>query len=382
MVKMVDLHRQYLEIRDELDISFKKILKDSAFIRGEEINMLENELAEFFEVKHCVTCANGTDALTLSLMAIGIKPGDEVIVPAFSFAATAEAAALLGAVPVFADIDRSTFNISPGSVERLLSRRTKAIIPVHLFGQPCDMGRLMDMAISLGIKVIEDNAQALGATCGIHGEAPRFTGTIGHFGCTSFFPTKPLGAFGDGGAIFTDDDLLAEHVRSLANHGQSVRYTHRQIGMNSRLDTLQAAVLRAKLPRLKRWNEIRRKAALYYSENLAGIDGIELPAEPDLGTHIYHQYTVKVPSVLRDPLRAHLGRDGISSMVYYPKPLHLQPAYKDLCLSDSAMTVSGQLSDSVISLPIHSHISTEEQDKVVASIKSFFSDINKPYTNG
>lgn len=381
MVKMTDLHRQYLDIAEPLHSSVRKILEGSAFVRGEEIASLEEELARLLNVKHCITCANGTDALTLALMAVGIGHGDEVIVPAFSFAATAEAVALVGAVPVFADVDPETFGINYRSVERLLSHRTKAIIPVHLFGLPCDMTALMEIARTADLKIIEDNAQSLGATCHICGDNRRHAGTVGHIGCTSFFPTKPLGAFGDGGALFTDDDNLAARIRALANHGQTIRYTHRMIGMNSRLDTLQAAVLSAKLPHLKDWNEARRNAALYYTRQLADIEGIRLPSEPDYATHIYHQYTIKVSPELRDPLREALDLQGISSMIYYPLPLHLQPAYSGLCLTDSDMSVSEQLSASVISLPIHSHISRDEQDSVIAAVKSFFSNINKTNTN-
>lgn len=378
---MTDLHRQYLEIAEPLYRSVRKILENSAFIRGEEITMLEEELARLLDVKHCITCANGTDALTLALMSVGIGHGDEVIVPAFSFAATAEAVALVGAVPVFADVDPATFGINHRSVEKLLTPRTKAIIPVHLFGLPCDMTALTDIASTAGLKIIEDNAQSLGATCCIQGDSRCYAGTIGDIGCTSFFPSKPLGAFGDGGALFTDDDNLASCIRALANHGQTVRYTHRMIGINSRLDTLQAAVLTAKLPHLKEWNEARRKAALYYTRQLSGVDGILLPYESDYATHIYHQYTIRVSPELRAPLREALDRDGISSMIYYPLPLHRQPAYSGLCLTDSDMSVSEQLSASVISLPIHSHISRDEQDSVIAAVKSFFSNINKTNTN-
>lgn len=378
---MTDLYRQYLDIAEPLNSSVRKILEGSAFVRGEEIAILEEELAQLLDVRHCITCANGTDALTLALMAVGIGRGDEVIVPAFSFAAAAEAVALVGAVPVFADVDPVTFGINHRSVERLLSHRTKAIIPVHLFGLPCEMTSLMEIARTADLKIIEDNAQSLGATCHICGDSRRYAGTVGHIGCTSFFPTKPLGAFGDGGALFTDDGNLAARIRALANHGQTVRYTHRMIGMNSRLDTLQAAVLTAKLPHLKEWNEARRNAALYYTRQLADIDGIQLPSEPDYATHIYHQYTIIVSPELRDPLRKALDRQGISSMIYYPLPLHLQPAYSGLCLTDSDMSVSEQLSASVISLPIHSHISRDEQDSVIAAVKSFFSNINKTNTD-
>lgn len=375
MIKMVNLYSQYVEIRDMLDQSFSKIISESSFIRGEDIHLLEIELADFLGVKHCITCASGTDALTISLMAIGLERGDEVIVPAFSFAATAEAVALLGGVPVFADVDPVTFNINTESAERLINDRTKAIIPVHLFGQPCHMNRLVGIARKYGIRIIEDNAQSLGSVCRIDKVLERYAGTIGDIGCTSFFPTKPLGTFGDGGAVFTDDDYMAERIRLIANHGQPTKYHHQIIGINSRLDTLQAAVLRAKLPRLKDWNDARRNAAAYYTRQLSCLNEIELPQETDFGSHIYHQYTIKVAQELRSQLQTFLKQSHISSMVYYPTPLYSQPAFSNISKRDYDTSCVEGLSKTVLSLPIHSHISTDTQDKVIEAVSNFFSDL-------
>ncbi len=372
MIKMVDLYPQYAEIRAELDNSIRKIVHDSAYIKGEEIGELEKNLANRLNVKHCVTCANGTDAITLSLMAIGLERGDEVILPAFSFAAPAEAVILLGGKPVFAEVDSSTFNIDLKSVERLITPRTKAIIAVHLFGQPCDMNALMSMVRHSDIKVIEDNAQSLGSICIMDGNKRQYAGTIGDIGCTSFFPTKPLGAFGDGGAVFTADDDLAERIRALASHGQRYRYTHTYVGINSRIDTVQAAVLLAKLPLLSHWNTMRIEAADRYSESLAYIPEVKIPKKSLFATHIFHQYTIKVSADMRDPLRVFLNKAGIQTMVYYPTALHLQPAYRNICGRDADLSVSENLCDSVLSLPIYSHISGDTQNNIYSHIKNFF----------
>lgn len=372
MIKMVDLYPQYAEIRAELDNSIRKIVHDSAYIKGEEIGELEKNLANRLNVKHCVTCANGTDAITLSLMAIGLERGDEVILPAFSFAAPAEAVILLGGKPVFAGVDSSTFNIDLKSVERLITPRTKAIIAVHLFGQPCDMNALMSMVRHSDIKVIEDNAQSLGSICIMDGNKRQYAGTIGDIGCTSFFPTKPLGAFGDGGAVFTADDDLAERIRALASHGQRYRYTHTYVGINSRIDTVQAAVLLAKLPLLSHWNTMRIEAADRYSESLAYIPEVKIPKKSLFATHIFHQYTIKVSADMRDPLRVFLNKAGIQTMVYYPTALHLQPAYRNICGRDADLSVSENLCDSVLSLPIYSHISGDTQNNIYSHIKNFF----------
>lgn len=268
---MVDLHRQYLDIRDEVDRAIGDVIAETAFIKGPAVGLFEEELARRLEVRHCIACGNGTDALLLSLLAVGLQRGDEVIVPAFAFAAVAETVLLLGGVPVFADVDPRTFNIDPASVARLVSERTRVVIPVHLFGQPCDMAALTAVAKEHGLKVIEDNAQSLGAVCRMSDGASRYAGTIGEIGCTSFFPSKVLGCYGDGGAVFTDDDGLAARIRALGSHGWFPKYDSRLVGMNSRLDTLQAAVLRVKLPHLDTWIAARRSVAARYTERLGGL---------------------------------------------------------------------------------------------------------------
>lgn len=371
---MVDLYNQYLGICDDINCAINEVIEDSDFIQGAAVRKLEAELSRFLNVKHCITCGNGTDAIILSLMAIGLKRGDEVVVPAFSFAAVAEAVIFLGGVPVFADVDPCTFNIDPVSVERVVSSRTKAVIPVHLFGQPCDMAEIMKIAEKYGLAVIEDNAQSLGAECYMPDGSSRYAGTVGHIGCTSFFPSKVLGCFGDGGAVFTNDDAFAERIRALSNHGQISKYDHRFIGLNTRLDTIQAAVLRTKLPYLKQWISSRRKAAGYYTSKLTGMPLVEVPVVSSNVSHIYHQYTIKVAPDSRDGLKIALGEAGIASMIYYPMPLFKQPAYCNSCVCDPMMLNSAKLSASVLSLPMHSELTNMQQDLVVDTIRRYFVD--------
>lgn len=376
MIKMVDLYSQYLNIRDDVDRAIDETIAESAFIKGTAVAKLEEELSRWLNVKHCITCGNGTDAILLSLMATGFSRGDEAIMPAFSFAAVAEAVILLGGTPVFADVSPRTFNIEPASIERLISNRTKVILPVHLFGQPCKMAELMSIANRYGIKVIEDNAQSLGSECRLSDHTVRYAGTIGHIGCTSFFPSKPLGCYGDGGAVFTDDTTLADRIRALANHGQNTKYNHLYIGLNSRLDTIQAAVLRTKLPHLDRWTASRRKAADFYTTGLADLPSIEVPVESPQGSHVYHQYTIKVPTDDRDKLKVALEKAAIASMIYYPTPLFKQPAYRDRCICDPEMQHAEKLSASVLSLPMHSELTEREQKIVIEAIRRYFNDKN------
>ncbi len=373
-IKMVDLYGQYLGIRDEIDRAMAEVVESSSFIKGPAVEQLEAGLCSFLGVRHCIACGSGTDALTLSMMAAGIGQGDEVIMPAFSFAAVAEAVALLGARPVFADVEASTFNLDISSMERMISPRTKAVVPVHLFGQPCDMEKIMDVAKRHGLIVIEDNAQSLGALCRFSDGSGRHAGSIGHLGCTSFFPSKVLGCFGDGGAVFTDDEHLASMVRSLANHGQSIKYHHEHVGLNSRLDSLQAAVLNAKLPHLESWITARRQAAEYYSEGLRDLGQVCLPVVSPDGTHVWHQYTLRVPQECRDGLKEMLAGAGIPSMVYYPAPLYGQPAYRDLCSSDTLMENAGKLCGEVLSLPMHSELSRAQQDEIIGVIRRYFTE--------
>lgn len=363
---MVDLYSQYLDIQDDIDNAIHEVIKDSDFIRGQAVEMLEHDLSLFLGVRHCITCGSGTDALQLALMAIGVKNGDEVIIPSFSFGAVAETVALLGGTPVFADVEDDTFNISPASVERLISKRTKALIPVHLFGQPCDMAALSEIARNHSLTIIEDNAQSLGSKCLFADGTVKYAGTIGHIGCTSFFPSKVLGCFGDGGAIFTNDDILAKRVRTLANHGQEHKYDHIYIGINSRLDTIQAAVLRAKLPHLEKWIDSRRTAAERYTLMLDNLyPAVTTPFEAPHRTHVYHQYTIKVAdNYSRDVMKASLAAAGIPSMVYYPVPLFMQPAYRNISIKDPLMKNVYRLTSSVLSLPMHSELTLMQQKSV------------------
>lgn len=371
MIRMVNLYGQYLSVKDEVDQAMRQVVRESAFIRGDQVRLLEEELAAFVGTDHCVTCGNGTDALLLALWALELGKGDEVIVPAFTFGAAAEAVALVGATPVFADVDPETFNMDPVSAGRLISERTRAILPVHLFGQPCDMRPILELARRHRLTVIEDNAQSFGAKCLDASDEWVCAGSVGWIGCTSFFPTKVLGCYGDGGALFTDDDELARKIRMLANHGQSTKYRYERLGINSRLDTLQAAVLRVKLRHLPEWINARIEVAGRYDAALKPFAALALPARTAGCTHVYHQYTLKVDPSLRDPLKAHLNRAGIEAMVYYPEPLYSQPAYASRSRRDPLMAVTPQLVGSVLSLPVCSHLAEEEQLRVVAAVERF-----------
>ena len=369
---MVDLYAQYLSVKDEMDAAVGEVMRSCAFVRGPQTALLEEELAAWMGVGHCVTCGSGTDALLLAMTAIGVGRGDEVIVPAFTFGAVAETVAMRGATPVFADVDPLTFNIDSSSVERLISGRTRAVVAVHMFGQPCDMPSLLELARRHGFVVVEDNAQSLGALCRSESGAMARAGGVGLIGCTSFFPTKVLGCYGDGGAVMTGDGELAQRIRMIANHGQSPKYNYLTVGMNSRLDTLQAAVLRVKLRHLHDWIEARRAVAERYDAAMKGVAGVECPVRAGGVTHVYHQYTLRVDPSLRDGLRAFLADRGIESMVYYPSLLNDQEAYRDISRCDGDMRGARRLPASVLSLPICSHIGEEAQARVVAAVKEYF----------
>lgn len=368
-IVMVDLRGQYGKIRDEIDAAIAGVIESSAFIGGPAVERFASSLARYAGARHAVTCGNGTDALQIALMALGLERGDEVIVPAFTYVASAEVIALLGLRPVMVDVDRETFNTDIRFVEQALTLRTRAIIPVHLFGQSCDMQPLMEFAAGHGLYVVEDNAQSLGAVYTFRDGRTRHTGTVGHIGCTSFFPSKNLGCYGDGGALMTDDDTLAERIRMIANHGQKVKYHHDMIGCNSRLDALQAAVLEVKLKYLDSYCDARRRAAAVYGSLLAGIDGIELPAGVPYSTHVYHQYTIKVRDGRRDALKEYLASRGIPSMVYYPLPLHWQKAYRN---ESAGLKIAEKLSASVLSLPMHTELTESMQERVAEGIADFF----------
>jgi dTDP-4-amino-4,6-dideoxygalactose transaminase len=364
-LQMVDVVGQYHTIKAEIDAAVHRVLESGQFIQGKDVGELECEIAGYLGTRFAVACASGTDALQIAMMALDIGPGDEVITTPFTFVATAETIALLGARPVYVDIDRETFNIDPAALERAVTPRTKAIIPVHLYGQPADMDPIMELSRRRGIPVIEDAAQALGATYD-----GRKVCTMGAISCISFFPSKNLGCFGDGGMMVTDDPALAESLRVIASHGSRVRYYHDRVGVNSRLDTLQAAILRVKLPHLDAWNERRRQAAARYAKLLAGTP-VKLPAVAAQSGHIYHQYTLRVPR--RDELAAFLKAEGVPHAVYYPVPLHLQKAYEAAGFRRGDFPVAETAAEEVISLPMHSELTPEQQALVADCIRRFYS---------
>ncbi len=366
-LQMVDLLTQYESIKDEIDNAVLSVIRSGQYILGSEVKQLEDEIAKYLNCKHAVGCASGTDALQISLMALNIGPGDEVITTAFTFVATAETIALLGAKPVYVDIRETDCNIDPEKIEEAITDKTKAIIPVHLYGHPAPMDEIMTIAKKHNIPVIEDTAQAIGA--GYNGVK---VGTIGAFGCISFFPSKNLGAYGDGGMITTNDDELAEKVRMITNHGSRQRYYHSEIGVNSRLDTIQAAILLIKLRYLDRWNENRRAAAARYSDLLNGLP-VTTPIELRGNYHIYHQYTIRCEK--RDGLSEHLKTKNIPHAIYYPIPLHLQEAYTYLGYTNGALPVTEKLTDEVLSLPMHPELTEEQQMYITDVIKEFYFEI-------
>ncbi len=376
---MVDLVGQYQGIKEEVDASIARILETAAFINGPEVHSFQAALETYLGIKHVIPCANGTDALQIAMMGLGLKPGDEVITADFTFAATVEVIALLQLTPVLVDVDPETFNIDPAAIERAITPKTRAIVPVHLFGQCADMDAIMAIADKHGLYVIEDNAQAIGANY-IDGTGKRQkAGTIGHVGATSFFPSKNLGCYGDGGAIFTNDDALAHTIRGIVNHGMYERYHHDVVGVNSRLDSIQAAVLSAKLPQLDAYCDRRRAAARKYSAAFAGQKHLEVPktVAPCEGIcdtcdcHVFHQYTLKVTNGKRDALAKHLGDLGIPHGIYYPIPLHRQKAYADDRYDEKDFPVTNQLVTEVISLPMHTELDDEQITFITDSVKNF-----------
>ena len=369
---MVDLHGQYLKIKPDVDAAIQQVIDSSAFIGGPAVSAFAEHLNDYLHSRYLITCANGTDALQLALMALDLHAGDEVIVPAFTYVASAEVIALLGLTPVLVDVDPATFNLTAETVAPAITSRTRAIIPVHLFGQSCDMELILNLAEKYSLYVVEDNAQSIGAEYTFSNGVCAKTGTMGTIGCTSFFPSKNLGCYGDGGALCTGDGQLAERIRMIANHGQQKKYHHDVIGCNSRLDALQAAVLDIKLRHLDEYNEARRRAAHYYTEHLQGIDGIVCPAELPQSTHVYHQYTLKVLHGRRDSLRNHLASQGIPSMIYYPLPLHHQEAFRSIARIGGNLSASEQLAESVLSLPMHTELTPDIQDTVIDAVIQYF----------
>lgn len=373
-IKMVDLSRQLEPIKEEIDAAIQGVLEASNFIQGEPVRVFEKNLSEWVGVKHVISCANGTDALQLAFMALGLKPGDEVIVPTFTYVATAEVIALLGLRPILVDVDPQTYNIDIEAASHLITSRTKAIVPVHLYGQCAHMEQILKFAESYNLYVVEDTAQAIGAELKFSDGSSRKAGTIGNIGTTSFFPSKNLGCFGDGGALLTNDDILAAELKMIANHGQRIKYYHDVVGVNSRLDTIQAAVLDVKLKYLNSYCEARQKAAAYYDSALKSVEQITLPLRSSFSTHVFHQYTIKInEQYSRDELKSYLAEQGIPSMIYYPLPLHEQKAYTEFMSEEMDYPISTSLCNSVLSLPMHTHLKIEEQEFIVRHIKSFFS---------
>ena len=375
---MVDLKGQYLKIKDEIDAGIQDVIDNTAFINGPIVKAFSKHLSEYLGGCYVITCANGTDALQIALMSLNLNPGDEVIVPAFTYVASAEVIGLLGLTPVMVDVDFNTFNVTIQNIRSALSPKTRAIIPVHLFGQSCDMEPILSFAKEHNLYVIEDNAQALGAEYTFSDGHKAKTGTMGTIGCTSFFPSKNLGCYGDGGAIFTNDEELAARIQMIANHGQRVKYYHTVIGCNSRLDSIQAAVLDVKLKYLDKYCFARHKAASYYSLKLKEFDPEEklyiTPTESNNSTHVYHQYTLKIKNGKRDELKAFLAQHEVPSMIYYPLPLQEQEAFTSITRSAESLNNSRECAYSVISLPIHTEMTREIQDIVIDAIKQFYSE--------
>jgi len=376
-IQMVDLKRQYLKIKPQVDAAMNEVLENAAFINGAPVQQFTKALQDYLGVKHVIPCANGTDALQIAMMALDLAPGDEVITPSFTFIATAEVIAMLRLKPVFVDVDPKTFCLDPEQVEKAITSRTKAIVPVHLYGHTADMEPLMAISKKYNIPVIEDNAQAIGGHYTFSDGTTKKLGAIGQIGCTSFFPSKNLGAYGDGGAIFTNDDALAAKLRMVANHGQSARYYHDVVGVNSRLDTLQAVVLNIKLPLLDEYIKARRAVADAYDAAFAGIPQITTPYRADNGYHVYHQYTLQLNGADRNALQQYLQERQVPSMIYYPVPAHRQKMFADLGGAEFNLPITDDLTSKVISLPIHTEMDADQLQHIIDSVKSFLNQNSK-----
>ena len=371
-IEMVDLKGQYEQIKEQVNRSVLETIESTLFINGPKVKSFQDHLEKYLGVKHVIPCANGTDALQIALMSLGLKPGDEVITSNFTFAATVEVISLLGLTPILVDVDPKTFNIDIPSIEKAIGPKTKAIIPVHLFGQVADMVEILALAEENNLYVVEDNAQSIGANYTFSDGSKKKTGTLGHLGTTSFFPSKNLGAYGDGGAIFTNDNELAHTIRGIVNHGMYIRYQHDVVGVNSRLDSVQAAILNIKLNYLDIYNEFRKAAALKYNQRLGDNPKLVTPfRKGDCDTHVYHQYTLKVIDGDRDGLVNHLNDKGIPCGVYYPIPLHLQKAYVSENYKDDDFKVTLEIVNQVISLPMHTELTDNQIDFITDTVKSF-----------
>lgn len=372
-IQMVDLHSQYEKIKSEIDEAISEVIESTSFIKGAKVGEFASELASHLGVKHVVPCGNGTDALQIAIMSLGLKPSDEIICPDFTFIASAEVIGLLGYRPVLVDVDYDSFNVTAKNIEQAISVKTKAIIPVHLFGQTAPMEAILEIAKKYDLYVIEDTAQAIGADYTFSDGRTQKAGTIGTIGCTSFFPSKNLGCYGDGGALFTNDDELAERIKMIANHGMKVRYHHDILGVNSRLDTIQAAILSVKLKYLDQYEKARQKATATYNKALQNIEDLVLPKQETYSTHVYHQYTLKVKNGKRDELKAFLEQNNIPAMIYYPVPLHKQKAFLPIARQGGTLNVSETLAEQVLSLPMHTELDDEQQQYIISKVQEFFS---------
>lgn len=371
-IQMVDLKTQYKKIKKEVNQAINEVLDATSFINGPQVARFQKNLETYLNVKHVIPCANGTDALQIAFQALDLQPDDEVIVPAFTYVATAEVIGLLRLKPVMVDVDAKTFNITAEIIRKAITPKTKAIVPVHLYGQSADMEAIMKVAKEHNLYVVEDTAQAIGATYTFKDGSKAKAGCVGHIGCTSFFPSKNLGCYGDGGALMTNDDELARKIRMIANHGQSKKYFHELIGVNSRLDSVQAAILDVKLKRLDKYSAARQKAAKAYDRALGELNEvIEIPKRARNSTHVFHQYTMKIKNGQRDALQAFLQERGIPSMIYYPVPLYKQNAFKHWW-KGGELKVTENLCKEVISLPIHTELDTQTLDYITSCVKSFF----------
>jgi len=371
-IEMVDLKGQYLPIQQEIDEAVLSAIRDAQFINGPQVSIFSDELSLYLDGAHVIPCANGTDALQIAMMALDLKPGDEVIVPSFTYVATAEVIGLLQLKPVMVDVDPDYFNITAETIRPAITAKTKAIVPVHLFGQCADMESILSLAKEKGLYVIEDTAQAIGASYTFNNGSIKKAGTMGHIGCTSFFPSKNLGCYGDGGAIYTMDPDLADRLRMIANHGQVKKYVHKFIGVNSRLDTLQAAILRIKLRHLDSYSAARNAASEKYDALLNGVKGLILPKRQTNSTHVFHQYTMKITDGRRDALKKYLEQADIPAMIYYPIPLNEQEAYQSIGMVSGKLSVTQDLCASVLSIPMHTELNDEQIKYITDTILSFF----------
>jgi UDP-2-acetamido-2-deoxy-ribo-hexuluronate aminotransferase len=371
-IQMVDLVSQYEKIQGDVQSAVADIMAKAQFINGPAVGSFQKNLENYLGVNHVIPCANGTDALQIAMMALGLKPGDEVITPSYTYIATTEVIGLLRLTPVFVDCDPETFNVSPDAIRKAISPKTKAIVPVHLYGQSCNMDEIMQIAYEYDLFVIEDNAQAIGGSYTFKDGTTQKTGTIGHIGCTSFFPSKNLGCYGDGGALCTNDDELANKIRMIANHGQSKRYYHDVVGCNSRLDTIQAAILDIKLKHLDTYIDARQKAADYYDQAFAAIIEIKTPVRANNASHVFHQYTLQLADgINRDAMVDYLAQFDIPAMIYYPVPAHKQKMFDGLDSRCGDLTTTDWLTTRVISLPMHTELEREQQDLIISKVIEF-----------